>query len=123
MYQEPCWALSFRDSGLYHEGAQNEDSKSPGAAGSSPELRETPSPCSLSTWMTMELVRLGAGEELSEADSVALSRSPVLGRRWSPSHSTPASRQKGFPGKTAVSNKCPNEQQGQEAAPIPGWVF
>lgn len=29
---------------------------------------------------------------------------------------------RGFEGKR-VPSKCPNEQQGQEAAPIPGWVF
>lgn len=49
----------------YQEGAQkNDDAKSPGGAGSSPEVNRTPSRCLLSVWTAMELAPLGVGEEL-----------------------------------------------------------
>lgn len=62
--------LSFRDhSWEYREGAQkNDDSKSPGGAGSSPEVNRTPNICLLSTWMAMELAPLGVREELMQPD-------------------------------------------------------
>lgn len=72
----------------------------------------------------MELVLLGAREELIQPDFRDSEQKPVpspqlVSQPWYSGFIMT----RGLPGVKGVPSRCPNEQQGQEAVPLPGWAF